>query len=262
MREITSQKEIKQILLNILKDFASFCDEQNLKYYLAFGTLLGAVRHNGFIPWDDDLDIMMPRHDYEKFIDTYKSNFYKCIHIDNNNSYFYPFAKVYDTRTIIKEDIIASTEFGLYIDIFPIDGIADGNSKIQLFPSVILQKCMRNKYSSLSRKRSRIKQTFIHITKFLLKPFSLRFLGKEINKLAKKYSYVECNKVAVSVWGYDYQVYYKIMLGNGRKIQFEDGYYNAPDDWDAVLKLIYGDYMMLPPESKRVSVHEFRAYYV
>ena len=107
MKKIETE-EMKKLELDMLIDVAKFCDENDIRYYLSGGTLLGAVRHKGFIPWDDDIDISMPRPDYLKFVSTYNgsSEFYQVQSIENNDKYWRTFAKVFDTRTYLKEDAI------------------------------------------------------------------------------------------------------------------------------------------------------------
>lgn len=124
MKKIETE-EMKKLELDMLIDVAKFCDENDIRYYLSGGTLLGAVRHKGFIPWDDDIDISMPRPDYLKFVSTYNgsSEFYQVQSIENNDKYWRTFAKVFDTRTYLKEDAIRMPKDGngVFIDIFPID---------------------------------------------------------------------------------------------------------------------------------------------
>lgn len=118
-------EELKSIQLGILKDVHDYCSSTNITYWLAYGTLLGAIRHNGYIPWDDDIDIAMPREHYEKFIQSYKKKNTVVYSCSNNKKYILHFAKVYDTRTILKEYANMNIETGVYIDIFPIDNVPD-----------------------------------------------------------------------------------------------------------------------------------------
>ena len=120
------EKELKSIELNILKDIHTFCEMNNLTYYLCGGTLLGAVRHRGFIPWDDDIDIFMPRVDYDRFLTEYASKQYTVLCHKNTQGYYLPFAKVVDKSTRIEETLVKSIpNCGVYVDVFPIDGFSN-----------------------------------------------------------------------------------------------------------------------------------------
>lgn len=133
MKKITS-KEMKSIELNILKDVAEFCDRNQLRYFLCGGTLLGAVRHHGFIPWDDDMDIAMPREDYKKFLMIYnqEKRKYRVSAIENNPNWHMPFARVENLNTVLFEKTLKKKyrKLHVFIDVFPIDGIPD-DSKIE-----------------------------------------------------------------------------------------------------------------------------------
>lgn len=133
IKEITKIDELKFISYNILKFVADFCEINNIKYYLFAGTLLGAIRHEGFIPWDDDIDIAIPRDDYEKFIIEFDRNNdvnYKVLSIENSNKYYLPYAKVIDNRTLLFEDGKESMPIGVFIDIFPLDSIPDKSCRL------------------------------------------------------------------------------------------------------------------------------------
>ena len=124
MQEITEIAELKEIQLGILREIDKLCKAYHLKYFMSDGTLLGAVRHKGYIPWDDDLDIWMPRKDYEKLeqIMNQEDSCYKVVNHKNTKGYIYAFGKAVDTRTILKENIEVNCPMGIYVDIFPYDG--------------------------------------------------------------------------------------------------------------------------------------------
>lgn len=128
MREVIEIKEIQSILLPILEYIDKVCKDNNLRYSLAFGTLIGAIRHKGFIPWDDDIDIVMPRTDFDKLIEILEkeqNKKYKILSPYDTNSFFAgQMLKVYDAETKLCEfPNKYNLEYGAYIDVFPIDGI-------------------------------------------------------------------------------------------------------------------------------------------
>lgn len=135
--------EIKQVELGILDYIVDICNKYNLIYYLSYGTLIGAIRHKGFIPWDDDIDISMPRDDYEKFLKITSSgqinSKYKCL-VPLVDGYYYEFAKVIDTSTIVEDVSVQSTENGVWVDIFPLDGL-NKSDKISHLSLMILNRC-------------------------------------------------------------------------------------------------------------------------
>ena len=118
MRAINSD-ELKSIQLDLLQKTADFCENNGLRYFLCGGTLIGAIRHKGYIPWDDDIDIAMPRPDYEKFVRIFNltQNYYQVMSIETDPDYAYAFAKVYENRTVLKELHYPGDAFGVYIDI-------------------------------------------------------------------------------------------------------------------------------------------------
>ena len=127
MGEKIPSEEIKKIEISILDYIASVCEENNIGYYLAYGTLLGAIRHHGFIPWDDDIDIYMLREDYMKFIEIAKEHIhhrYKLLSIYNDDDYYYEFAKVVDSNTKLKiNNVKQIKKEGVWVDIFPLDNV-------------------------------------------------------------------------------------------------------------------------------------------
>jgi len=266
-----SLEEIKKIELDILKDIHQVCENNGLRYYLAGGTLLGAIRHKGFIPWDDDIDIIMPRPDYMKFIKIYENEGdkkYKLISPYNNKNHLYTFTKVFDTRTVKIEngiDYDSDNIGGIEVDIFPSDGLPDNIKKSNNY--FFRQKILFNFYtfSVLKYRKGKnvikniIKNTIISICKLFGKN---RFI-ELINNMAMKYDFNNSKYIAVSVTPYygKKERLEKDRFINPIKVEFEGYLFNAPENYDQYLSNLYGEYMKLPPEEKRITHHNYKAYW-
>ena len=144
MKQINIE-EIRKLQISILLYVHEFCKKNNIRYSLSGGTLLGAVRHKGYIPWDDDIDIMMPRPDYERFVNEFNENRkdveYKVICSYNDSQFFQPFAKVVNTKTFLKETYKRPVaQMGVYIDVFPIDGLPNDEQKREKYWNFIARQ--------------------------------------------------------------------------------------------------------------------------
>ncbi len=260
-----SDKQIKMISYRILKDVADFCESHGIQYYLACGTALGAIRHGGFIPWDDDVDISMPRGDYERFLDMYQSERNVIFDTRYCKNYPYGFAKVCDRNTVVIEHIEEPCKFGVYVDIFPIDGLPNDAKlcrkhmkKLHWDFRVLAWKRMpRDKDLDIPHK------IILVLAKSVLHIVPIRFLLRKLEYDVKKYSYTRSNYVghlvSPSPWGSDIKP--KRVFENPVRHRFEDREFFVPGQVDEYLRLEYVDYMQLPPEEKRVAKHDFVAYY-
>ncbi|MBO7301186.1 MAG: LicD family protein [Bacteroidaceae bacterium] len=254
--KVINIEEVKKIQLDILDDIANFCKENNLQYCLAYGTLLGAVRHKGYIPWDDDIDIHMPRADYEKFIKLYNSKEKKNAVITHeiNRNYHVPFAKVFRKGTIVQEHLYKQSVFGVYVDIFPIDGI---KSKAQAYICGQCIRCMYIKTSIFNNSQTIARKIRLFITKMLLLPFTEHFILSMIRKTSTLFNIDECEKVcSFGSRTALREILPKNLFESNISIKFEGNEYNIPAQYDIYLKSKYGDYMQLPPEENRVSTHD------
>lgn len=264
MRKLT-EEEIKQRELNILIFIDKICRENNLEYFLAFGTLIGAIRHKGFIPWDDDIDIVMKRSDYEKFISLFPKNNeenFKLLNVESNDEYYYPFLKVVDTKTKVEEvDFKVINNLGVWVDIFPLDNYD---------PSVIREKevtVLKNKLQ-LSRATKCIKTKSIikTIVKNIIYPFykykDPKKYGILINELGKKSKNSEKNYCILFALKFKNGIYKKELYDKKIEWNFEGHEFFIPEKYHDILTQVYGDYMQLPPEKQRVSGHNIEAFLI
>lgn len=247
--------------LEILDEIKRICEKFSLRYCLIGGTLLGAVRHKGFIPWDDDLDIVMPRSDYEKFCEVCSTELDKKYYLHNINTdkkYWLAFAKIRKHNTIFDEKNIShlNVKKGIYVDVFPLDYSKGEDSKGQAFRTFFIKQlsaCIINKIGIRPSKENKKGRFFCFLRLCLSFPFSIRCLTKIQNWLMKQgrgNSYVN--------FGSNYNTKKQTMpisfFEPYIKIEFEGNYYNAPCQYEKVLARIYGNnFMELPPLEKRTT---------
>ena len=182
MKKITDIHELRSIQMGILDEVHRFCEAHGLRYFLSSGTLIGAVRHKGYIPWDDDIDIYMPREDYETFLNTYhdEKGIYRAINPASESHYYYTFAKVVDQRTHMVERETEGYEIGVYMDIFPVDFVTeDLKERERIFrQKKLLYKIRRCKISSTNPLQS----TLAYLV-YKCWPMSVRQIERRIRKL-------------------------------------------------------------------------------
>lgn len=253
MRRITETKEIQSIMLEILKYIDGVCKDNNLKYYLYAGTLLGAIRHKGFIPWDDDLDICMPRSDYNKLIKIMKKSdnkkySLKCIE-NSKKDYNYCFGKMVDNNTVVKEiGKFQGEELGVWVDIFPLDGVGNNLEKAKHI---------------VEHNRKYVRQILLlEVGKKMNKKGKLLHLvgRKKLNQIfkhnLKKPSFYDSDYVAdITNLEFEEVIFEKKCFIGERTCLFEGMEISIPSESENLLEKIYGDYMKLPPEEERVSPH-------
>lgn len=259
-------RELKEIQLDILQCVHDFCQDNGLRYSLAYGTLIGAVRHHGYIPWDDDVDIMMPREDYEKFLllfNGYKENIVVAA-TQLDRAYYAPYANVYNNKTLLIEHNIDNGGVGIKIDIFPIDSVPEDREKrIRLFNKVEYYKkiiCLKNcNYHRISNLLSRIIafiiQRFVSFISFSLLLDRLAYKQNNINN--------ESQLINNIVWcgAGEKGCFPRSAMANYMEMKFESRSFKVIEGYDVFLKAHYGDYMKFPPEEDRVPQHGFEAYW-
>lgn len=260
MREI-GLEERKKLQLDILLDVASFCEKHGIIYFLSSGTLLGAVRHQGYIPWDDDIDIMMPRPDYERFFALYNSSKYYAVDSFRDNEFPYHMAKIIDTRTFLKEKRRSYHKLGVHIDLFPLDGVNIEHWKSHLHIVEFYEYIRNAKCTCVSDFSNVWKRICYRLLQAFLSVYSKRWLACKIRECLMKYSWETSEYVSsLASWSEKYPIL-KSNFDKGVSVWFEGKQYNAPMGYDNWLKLIYGNYMQLPPEEKRILGHAVTAFY-
>lgn len=253
--KVIDTDELKKIQLQILDSVAQFCEKRGLRYYLAYGTLLGAVRHRGYIPWDDDIDIHIPRPDYEIFLKEYNETEepYKVVSPQSENRYRVPFAKVHYPKTIVNEFHFKPDVFGVYIDIFPLDGV---ESQAQAKECGELRRLMHVKNSVFLKSMPLTRKLRLAITKLILLPIPLSALLKRIKATATRCNYDTSEKVcSLMSRAAVREILPRSVFDEYIMYPFEGKEYRVPKGYDQYLKANYGSYMQLPPEERRISHH-------
>ncbi len=256
--------ELKKIQLKILDTLISFCERNNIKYWLTYGSLLGAVRHKGYIPWDDDIDIGMLRADFDRLMQEFnrQNTRYKFYCIENNKGFFYPFGKLLDTETLLYEPDINGDKLHVNIDIFAHDNAPDNKIKLSLaLLKVRLLMKLRVVKRSYAVPRSYLKRKIFSAMRLFLRFFPDGYFDRRIVKTAKKYQKCRTKRVA-AFSSFLNVVCEKSVFDNLVKIEFEGRECDVPAEYDKFLTLLYGDYMTLPPKEKRVTHHSFEAFYL
>lgn len=240
-----SDSEVRERQLKLLDEFARYCDEHNLMYSLAFGTLIGAIRHKGYIPWDDDVDVWMPYPDYIKFLSGYRNNEnFEVQYVGINKSYRHPFGRLVEKHSVCFYNYLGKSS-GVNIDIYPICGLDKPESFIDIYNKVVSE---RKKYHNLLQ-FTKILSIF-KISKLTL---DLRAnIIKVIEKEYAKYDYDNSEFVFPFTRGL---VMEKKLFDNVDYVEFEGKKYKAFGGYDKILRMIYGNYMALPPEEDQVPHH-------
>ena len=266
MKEI-DLNEVRQLQINLLDYAISICKRENIRVSLDAGTLIGAVRHKGYIPWDDDIDITMPREDYNKLINILscsEHSRYKLFCSKTNDEYYYPFAKLVDVGTILFEESVHQISgLGVNIDIFPQDDLPNDEKKCRKFQKRV--HSMRCRVMYAVNKPVSILSLLEH-PRDNFKRILYTWLGwkKELPKLenyVQKYNSpnAEYCEQLVSTSNI-YRKGKKSFFDEYTELEFEGKMYPVIKEYDKYLRNAYGDYMQLPPPEKRVTHHDFKAY--
>lgn len=263
-----SLNQIKIELVKMLAKIDSICENNNIKYSLAYGTMLGAIRHKGFIPWDDDLDILMTRKNYEAFLKLDENQLMGLkLLSDKDRRYNLMFAKVQNPQIELKpnEEDRYDKNQKLYIDIFPIDYLSDtlkegtkiikkSNFKVCLLVAAQWKHFYINKRHGFFRQIPRF--IFYVLSRFVNSKKLVKSLNKNISNTYKNYSYcIQLNRAKIEI--FPTKIYDDYI-----KVPFEGKNFSCIKNYDECLKIIYGDYMKLPPKEKQICPHSYCAYFI
>ncbi len=261
-----SKDECKDVQMELLRVIDKICKENNLWYSLAYGSLLGAIRHKGFIPWDDDIDVVMFRDDYEKFISYVKSQKeipWLSVIDGDTPGYYFCFAKVVHNKTIAKQND-TKVKHGLWIDIFPLDKTPIGDKESLSF--LRKNKFLRDWILASVTDFRHVKLSVKSIVKLVLSVaghiFGVRRLHEYTVRSNKKYEDTDSKYVACLSTPYVVNERFSVDdIGELVDVEFEHEYFKGIKNWDFYLKQIYGDYMQLPPVEKR-RTHDLKVVWI
>lgn len=264
-------EELKQLELQILEAFHSYCKKHGLRYILYAGTLIGAIRHKGFIPWDDDIDVAMPRPDYEKFIELVQAepvapHLKLFIHRDETSYYWVPVAKLVDNRTEGHELYQGKgVHNGAWIDIYPIDGISESEEehkkhlkKIRREVRMLTLETIPFRFSKNPAKLC--KRLLVYPIYLFGKNKNHKLRAQKIDELALCYSYEDCKFAGITSSGYGVKAS-KDTFEELTEVPFEHLLVNVPKNYDRYLTQLFGDYMTPPPEHLRIPLHFFECWW-
>ena len=262
-----SLDELKRHQLGILDAVATFCDQQGIPYYLSGGTLLGAVRHQGYIPWDDDIDICMMREDYERFIRIFNdaNGRYKVWSIENNPKFLREYGKVLDTHTVLYEPDESGKKLCVNIDLFINDPAPDDDRLVnELYDRRDLLRKKKNlREQSKYQRVTGFHSLWYYIRGFFRRMIPERYYVRKLVENARRYDNPKSEYIGDFSGYYHGQARVKVpraIFTEAVLLDFEGKKYKAPIGYDAWLTALYGDYMVLPPVEERVSHHSFIAY--
>lgn len=264
MRKLTVE-ENKEYQLKILNSVHDYCIQNGIRYFLIAGSLLGAVRHKGYIPWDDDIDLAMLREDYERFVrEFFIPGYYIVAPEIHTEGYYLPYAKICMKDTYVCENTKKTTvKMGINIDLFPIDIVPENKKKRrrELRKIQLNRKILDIIDTPLSKRRSLGRNIALAILQTVLFPVSARKIIDNIVYLSKKNNRENSMLCGEIVWGCgEREIVNRSVFDGVQYLDFEGKEYSVPVGWDEWLNNRYGDYMKLPPFEQQVSHHDCNAY--
>ncbi|MBS3202807.1 LicD family protein [Turicibacter bilis] len=270
-RELTI-KETQSVSLEILKTVADICEEQKLRYTLIYGTLIGAIRHKGYIPWDDDVDIMMPRPDYDKLLVYLREHIedYPNLRVFNHDEckeYPYMITRISDQRYVIKMENEKPFGMGVFIDIYPYDGLGITKDEALAYGmkgdrlSSLCYQATRDHFA-IETTTSRLRKIIKYPVYLFAKMCGKNYFQNKLQSLAGLKDYNTSEYIGCVVWlsGGEKDIFLRKWFDETIMVPFEKYEFRVPKYYDEVLRHGYGDYMKLPPEENRIGHHFFKVY--
>lgn len=260
-------EELKVLQMDILTAIDEYCRAHSIKYSMACGTMLGAVRHKGYIPWDDDIDIYLLREDYDKlmkqFPQVYEDHI-QVLSLERSKKWDKPYGKAFDNRTIVNENSDYSERYGVNIDIFPVDEVPDDETEW-----ITYDKARRIMYKKFEKRTFLIhfnwkpyyfvRWLYYSIPKFFI---SRRRMAEKVNAYSKRWAGCGFSRVFECCQGiFQKNPFGKSLFDELVEYPFEDRHFLGFKDYDEYLKNGFGDYMTLPPIEKRITHHSYKAYW-
>lgn len=268
----TYLKEIQKRLTVMLSVFDDYCKKNNLKYFAWGGTMLGAIRHQGFIPWDDDIDVMMPRPDYNRLMELTTTTFvdgYRIVGPHNQTNMILAYMKMEDMNSTIVDNILAiNNPSGIFIDIMPIDGVSSNVNEAE-YAYLRYKKYQKGAVASYTpytlgnviSKNKEVKNiSLLSYFKSLIyrKLYSSQYFYKRCDELASSYDYDTSEYVRIySSPHFSKHKMCRIWFNDTIDVEFENIKIKCPAAYDEILTLLYKNYMKLPPIEKRTTDHHF-----
>jgi lipopolysaccharide cholinephosphotransferase len=263
----TFMKELQQAELGVLLDLQKICDDNDIRFYLAFGTLIGCIRHKGFIPWDDDIDVVMFRDEFERFLSIVKNapdSKYEIQYLREFPDYWAAHAKMRlkGRHKFVNSYIAYETENdGPFADIFILDYLPKRKDPRQsaVRRLTLLLRMILGIKASKNASKNIMRRMLIGLGKIMFKPFPISALSNTFIYLCKKWN--ECDRSYVLNYGSQLKLKSQIFpvskFGEPQYVSFEGYFMPVPQDYDYILKTLYGDYMKLPPDKERQATHHW-----
>lgn len=259
--KVLTLEEIHEGLLELLNEFNSLCKKLQINYFLSGGSLIGAMRHKGFIPWDDDLDIMMLREDYDKMIQNIDQldSKYRLNCLETNNNWEYPFAKIDLPSTYINDEY-RTVQHGLFIDIFPIDKLPDNVEEQKKLAKKIKMLDLLRGSGTKKKYRPAEKMKFL---KNLIKPYANikgpSYFARKIDQIARATNKNNQKSNTIGVMVVSTHGVKEFLAGDAFskaiEVDFENTKSYIPFGYQEYLNNLYGDYMQLPPKDQQTPGH-------